>query len=341
MYKKVIKPILFKFNPEKVHEIFVSFGEIIGYFAVTRFLVRFVYGYKVKDLSKIVDGIEYKTPIVMSAGFDYNGRLIKILPNISLGGVEVGSVTAKKCEGNPKPNLTRLPKTKSIIVNKGLKNNGVDSLIKRLKNRRKSDFVVGISIAKTNCKECVSIEEGIEDYLYSFKRLNEENIGDYYTINISCPNAYGGETFTEASNLKRLFNTLDKVSCKKPIYVKMPISIDNKDYIKLLNVLDKHRVSGVVIGNLQKDYSYINEQDGEYSNFIGGLSGMPCQTRSNELIALTKKQLGDRFTIIGCGGIFSYKDAQNKMDAGADLVQLITGIIYEGPGLIKKICEKL
>jgi dihydroorotate dehydrogenase len=140
-YKYVLKPIFFQFDPELVHDFMTYMGRLLGEFSVTRYIVDFVYGYHGPDISKIVDGIYYKTPFLLSAGFDYNGHLTKILPCIGLGGEEIGSVTARPCEGNPKPRLTRMPKSKGIIVNKGLRNDGVDVVINRLKNYLKANLL--------------------------------------------------------------------------------------------------------------------------------------------------------------------------------------------------------
>jgi dihydroorotate dehydrogenase len=330
------------FDPEAVHNFCTIFGKFIGATILGRFILGSMYGYKKTDTAKIVDGIYYKTPILLAAGFDYNGELTQVLSSISFGGEEVGSVTAKASFGNPKPRLTRLPNTQSILVNKGLRNDGVESVIRRLeKTKRVKDFVIGVSIARTNEKDTSSVEAGIIDYVFSLKKLVEANIGDYYTINISCPNSFGGEAFITPELLGQLFVELDKVSHKKPVYVKMPISISDDVFLALLHVLNKHNVQGVVIGNLQKDYTKIKTGDFVPQKYSGGLSGKPCEERSNQLIALTKTKYGNRFTIIGCGGIFSYKDAQKKLDAGADLIQLITGMIYEGPGLVKEICKGL
>jgi len=339
-------------------------GTILGKFALTRRLTQFVYGYKGKDISKIVDGLKYRTPFLLSAGFDYNGHLMQILPCIGLGGEEVGSVTAKPCEGNPKPRLTRLPKSKSIIVNKGLRNDGVDTVIERLKKYQtitkaqayhplespnttprggggSENFVVGVSIAKTNCADSADTEGAIADYLYSFKRLNEENVGDYYTINISCPNAFGGEAFTTPELLEKLLTALDKVECNKPVYVKMPINIDWVQFNGLLEVIDSHGLEGVIIGNLNKDYNSLDVRAEAPKDYHGGISGKPCARLSNELIRKTREAFGERFTIIGVGGVMSPKDAKKKFEAGADLIQLITGMIYEGPSLIKELCDSL
>ncbi len=350
LYKNILKPILFLIDPEVIHDLFVSFGEFLGKFGVTRSITRFFYGYKGKDISKVVDGIKYRTPVLLSAGFDYNGRLTEILPEIGFGGEEIGSVTAHPCAGNPKPRMTRLPNSGSIIVNKGLKNDGVDVLIERLKKTLahggksgagEAPFVLGISIARTNDESSVDVQAGINDYLYSFKRLNEEGIGDYYTINISCPNAFGGEAFTTSDLLTRLLMRLATIPCKKPVYVKMPINLPWTQFRDLLKIIDFYKLQGVVIGNLNKDYSSLGVRAEAPDEYAGGLSGVPCRQLSTDLIALTRKTYGKRFTIMGVGGIMSVTDACEKLEAGADLVQLITGMIFEGPELVSEICEGL
>jgi dihydroorotate dehydrogenase subfamily 2 len=345
-YKRVLKPIFFLFDPENVHDFMTRAGTILGNFKATRLVTHLLYDYRGPDISKTVDGIRYRTPFLLSAGFDYNGHLTRILPCIGMGGEEVGSVTAKPCEGNKRPRLARLPNSKSILVNKGLRNDGVDAIIKRLQKARElgdkntteaNRFVVGISIARTNCAETSSIEAGIEDYAYSFKRLNEENVGDYYTINISCPNAFGGEDFTTPELLDRLLAALKKIPCKKPVYVKMPINILWPRFDSLLKVIDRRGLSGIVIGNLNKDYHYLEDRREAPAVYKGGLSGKPCTHLSTDLIGKTRQAYGRRFTIIGVGGVMSPETALEKFAAGADLVQLITGMIYEGPGLIKKL----
>jgi dihydroorotate dehydrogenase subfamily 2 len=342
MYKGIIKPILFLFSPELVHNFFISLGRLLGTNPATRSLISLIYNRRDYKIGKIVDGVYYRSPVLLSAGFDYNGHLSQILPCIGFGGEEVGSITAKPYLGNPKPRLTRLPNTKSILVNKGLKNEGVDVVLKRLGSKKLlKDFVIGISIARTNDKTTASTETGIVDYLECFQKVVASGLGSYYTINISCPNTFGGEPFTTPDLLKKLFIALDDVSRTKPLYVKMPITISDNVFTQLLGVLSQHNVQGVIIGNLQKDYSYIDERDIAPSKYCGGLSGTPCRERSNQLIKMTKDEYGDRFTIIGVGGIFSPEDALEKIALGADLLQLITGLIYEGPGLIGRINQSL
>lgn len=348
-YKYILKPILFRFDPESIHNLFTRVGQFSGKYAVTRKLVDMVYGYHGPDISKTIDGITYRTPFLLSAGFDYNGQLTDILGSIGLGGEEVGSVTARACEGNPAPRLTRLPLSKSIIVNKGLKNEGVDKIIERLKkstvdsyqSKSKRTFIVGISIARTNDEQSASIEAGIEDYAYSFRRLNEEGMGDYYTINISCPNSFGGETFAKPELLDKLLGRLKRIPCSKPVYVKMPINISWPHFDNLLKIIDNHGLSGVVIGNLNKDYDSLDVRKEAPAVFKGGLSGRPCTHLSTDLIYKTKALYGNKLTIIGVGGVMSPETALEKFEAGADLVQLITGLIYEGPGLVKKLNKKV
>lgn len=340
LYKYLLKPFLFLFDPELVHDFFILFGRMIGRFAPARGLISLAYQYRGPNISKTVDGITYRTPFLLSAGFDYNGQLTNVLPCIGLGGEEVGSVTARPCEGNPKPRLKRLIKSESILVNKGLRNEGVEIIIQRLKkaqNSKNGNFVVGVSIARTNDEKSVPIQAGIEDYVYSFRRLNEENVGDYYTINISCPNSFGGEAFASPELLTRLLSALKAVPCSKPIYVKMPINIPWPQFETLLRIIDVKGLQGVVIGNLNKDYSSLDFRAEAPTTYMGGLSGKPCANLSTELIRKTRAIFGKRFTIIGVGGVMSPETAKEKFEAGADLVQLITGMIFEGPGLIKKL----
>lgn len=340
IYKKVLKPVLFLFDPELIHTVFVFFGEILGSNPITRFLISLPYKFRGKDISKVVDGITYKTPVLLSAGFDYNGRLAKVLSALSFGGEEVGSVTYRPCVGNPKPRLRRLLNTQSILVNKGLRNDGIDKIIKRIKRKGKSkDFVLGVSIARTNDQKTSSIEESINDFAQTFRKFNEEDIGDFYTINISCPNAFGGEDFGSVDLLPKLLQKIKNIECKRPIYIKMPINRTWDEFKSLLDICDRFSINGVVIGNLNKDYSFINGGDIKPDIYSGGLSGRPCFDMSNDLIRKTREQFGDRFTIIGVGGIFSYEDAREKFNAGADLVELITGMIFEGPQIVREICS--
>ena len=342
LYRHVLKPILFWFHPDTMHASFIAIGELCGRFSLTRALVALPYRYRGPDISQELDGIRFPLPVLLSAGFDPDGRLTRILRSVSFGGEEIGSTTAKPCPGNPRPWMTRLVRNKSLIVYKGLRNRGVEELIRHLRaTPRVSDFILGISIARTNeVAACATTEAGIEDYAESFKRLTEAGIGDYYTINISCPNVFGGETFTEPMLLRRLLARLRDISCTKPIYIKMPINVTESEFDELLQIADKSGVQGLVIGNLNKEYADLDHPEDAPSEFRGGLSGKPCFARSNELLRRARQTYGRRFTLIGVGGIFTPDDAMAKFHAGADVVQLITGMVFNGPGLMKSICER-
>lgn len=344
LYKNLLKPILFLFDPEMDHNLFTSFGELLGKNSIARTFVRAIYGYTGPNINKIVDGITYKTPIILSAGFDYNGRLSSILPNLGFGGEEVGSVTLRPCEGNVQPRLGRALRSKSLIVYKGLRNDGVDVISARLKRNEAiifNDFVVGISIARTNDASTSTDEEGIADYVGSYKKLLLENVGHYYTINISCPNAFGGESFAEKNRLDTLLASITAIRNEKPIYVKLPINPPWEEIKVLIDVCKKHHVQGIIIGNLNKHYEDLDFREEAPMEFRGGLSGKPCRQLSTELIRKARAYVGKDFTIIGVGGILTSEDALEKLDAGADLLMLITGMIMEGPHLVSDICDAI
>jgi dihydroorotate dehydrogenase len=340
LYQNGLKPVLFRFDPERVHDIFVRLGEELGRRSASRHLIEKAYGYHGPDASVIVDGIHYPTPVVLAAGFDYNGRLLGVLRSMGFGGVEIGSVTARPSGGNAPPRLTRLVESRSLVVNKGLRNDGVAVVARRLRDApREAGLVVGVSIARTNDEQAASLTGGIEDFRTSLAHLVEQDVGDYYTINISCPNVHGGESFSHPDRLRELLVGLSDIEPNRPVYVKMPINDSWDDFNALLRVIDRFDLTGVVIGNLNKDYGALDVPEEAPASYRGGLSGRPCFRPSNRLIQLTRQHYGDRFTIIGCGGIMAASDALAKMQAGSDLVQLISGMIFEGPQLMREIAH--
>jgi len=337
LYQKLLKPLLFRFHPDLVHKIFIKLGIIVGRFAPLQFFLRLIYG-RPSGRGTLVDGIHYQGHVLLAAGFDYNAHIPHALYSIGFAGEEVGSVTAKPCAGNAPPNLKRLIRSQSIQVYKGLRNDGVEKVIERIRrNPPPAGFIQGISIARTNSPDCASMEAGIVDYVYSYRRLNEENIGAFYTINISCPNAFGGEDFARPKELTLLLEGLKSVPSLKPLYFKMPINKDWRDFSALLDVLSSFKVNGVVIGNLNKQYNEIDfPEELSGAEFRGGLSGKPCRERSTALIRQTRAHAPE-MTIIGCGGILSVEDAKEKLLAGANLLQMISGMIFNGPHLLNEI----
>lgn len=336
-YRNLVKPIFFRFDPEYVHDRILWVGKLLGHTTVTRTLTRVVLSYQNPILRQEVAGLEFVNPVGLSAGFDKNAELLNILPAVGFGHAEIGSITLNPYAGNPRPRLFRLPKSKGLVVYYGLKSDGVEKLIPRFLKAKESKMQVGISVAKTNSESTSTLEGGIADYFECLSRLESAGVGDYYTINISCPNTFGGEPFTTPDRLERLLQKLSELKISKPVFVKMPINLETSDYDALLKVILKFKLTGVVIGNLTKvrDKELIKDEIPE--NIKGGISGLPTQKLSDDLIAYTYKNYGDQLKIIGVGGIFSAEDAYRKILNGASLLQLITGMIYEGPQVIGEI----
>lgn len=336
VYKHLLKPIFFALDPEDVHERMVSIGKIIGKYSITRFKSRVMFGFSDESLEQIVNGIKFKNPIGLSAGFDKDAELLNTIPTVGFGFEEVGSITSAPCSGNPRPRLWRLNKSEGLVVYYGLKNRGAEEISKRLKNK-KFEIPFGTNIAMTNCSDNLDISKAVLDYAKSFRIFRE--IGDYFTINVSCPNAEGGQPFMDPEKLHILLSELDKIETKKPIFVKISPDISFVEIDNILNVLKNHKVDGIICTNLtkKKDNPLIVD---ELPN-MGGVSGKPVRDMSDVLISYIYNKEGKKFTIIGVGGVFSAEDAYRKIRNGASLVELITGMIFEGPQLISEINQGL
>jgi len=340
-YQKVAKPLLFMQKPDSVHERLLIIGTKIQNIRVVQNIIHFSLAYSNNSyLRQKVFGIQFINPVGLSAGFDKNFELLPLLKSVGFGFMEGGSLTFEPCIGNPKPWFYRLPKTKSLVVNAGLANEGVKTIIKRIMLYPKStfdNFPINISVAKTNSKQASSETDAIEDYLGSLIQIKKSGVGDIITLNISCPNTYGGEPFTSPSRLEHLLKQVDRLHINKPIFIKMPSDLNWTEFDKLLQVVIKHQISGLTISNLAKDRGQIKLMDPLPKSVKGNLSGKPTWDLSNNLIKQTYQKYGDRFIIIGVGGIFSAEDAYTKIKLGASLVELITGIIFEGPQLVGRI----
>lgn len=333
LYQNLLKPVYFAFYPETIHDSMVKFGVVLGASPITRRLTGLMFGYSNKKLETEVCGIRFKNPIGLAGGFDKNAQLTDILPSVGFGFIEVGSITGEPCTGNPRPRLWRLKNSKSLLVWYGLKNDGCEVLSKKLKNKKFS-VPLGINIAKTNSEDTVDTQKGIDDYVKAFKMFAD--IGDYFTVNISCPNAFGGLPFTDPVRLDKLLSALDKISTKKPIFLKFAPDQTFAEIDGLLKVVDKHRVHGFIATNLTKNRNSKKIKDAVPSN-DGGMSGKVVEELSNDLIAYLYKKTKGKYVIIGLGGVFSAEDAYKKIKLGASLVQLITGMIFEGPQVISEI----
>ncbi len=342
LYLKIAKKIFFKIDPEIVHNYTTNLGFILGSNYLTKKVTKALFYYKNKKLEQNISGIDFKNPVGLSAGFDYEAKLTKILPSLSFGFETIGTITNNPYGGNIKPMLGRLPKSKSLMVNKGFKNQGVRKVVVKLENYN-FEIPIGISIGRTNSKEKMNQKEAVQDIVEAFKVVENSKVKfSYYELNISCPNLYGNINFYNSEKLRDLLAAVTKLKLKKPLFIKMPINETNEDTIKMLDVIISFPVKGVIFGNLQKDRNdpaFVKEEVKKFK--VGNFSGKPTEKRSNELIQLAYKKYGKKLIIIGCGGVFSAEDAYKKVKLGASLVQLITGMIYEGPQLISEINQGL
>ncbi len=339
VYQQIIKRVFFLINPEIVHNIMVGYGSLLGRFPFPKNIIRFLLNVKNQRLEQTIAGISFKNPVGLAAGFDYNADLTQILGSVGFGFQSVGTITNLPYAGNPPPMLGRLPKSKSLMVNKGFKSLGARKIIEKLQGLY-FEIPVGISIGRTNIRTKTTQKQSVQDIANAFTLFEESGIrNSYYELNISCPNLFGNISFYPPKNLEELLKAVQKTRVKKPVFVKMPIEKNNDDFLAMLKVIEKYKyITGVIIGNLQKNRKDPSLDPEEVKKWkVGNFSGKPCEQRSNELIKLTREHFEKRFVIIGCGGVFSAEDAYRKIKLGASLVQLITGMIYKGPTLISQI----
>lgn len=332
-YKSAVKPMLFKGNPEKVHDTTLVLGKITAKVPLIPKVLNSAWGYKNPILNITVDGIAYSNPIGLSGGYDKDAELTDFIPHLGMGFMEVGSITKDAYSGNSGTRLWRMPNSKSILVYYGLKNKGADVIYSKIKSK-KFKIPVGINIAKTNNRATCDDKVGIADYVYSFKKFAK--IGDFFTVNISCPNTFGGQPFHDKKRLDALLTELDKIPTKKPVYIKLSPDISQKERQGIAELSFKHRVNGFVCGNLTKSRTNPAIKD-EVPAEVGGMSGMVVQKLSDKLIADMYKLTKGQKTVIGVGGVFNANDAYRKIKLGASLVEMITGLIYEGPQVVGDI----
>ncbi len=333
VYTHALKPAFFRQDPEVVHDNISKIGEAIGRNGLGRGLTRAAFGYRHPMLEQTILGIKFVNPIGLSAGFDKNARLVDFIPTVGFGFMEIGSVTGEPCAGNPKPRLWRLPKSQSLVVNYGLMNDGAEAIAKRLQGR-KFAVPVGISVAKTNSETTVDEDAGVADYVKAYRATM--GVGAYVTINISCPNTFGGQPFTNPSRLEKLLSAVDRQKHTKPVFIKFSPDLSEIELDHLLEVTLAHNIEGFICSNLTKprDNPHILDADVPPT---GGLSGKVQQEMSDEQIRRVYSRVGRTHLVMGCGGVFTAEDAYRKIRLGASLIQLITGMIYQGPQSISEI----
>ena len=333
LYRWIGKPLFFQIDPERIHNGMVGFGAFLGRYAVTRWLTRVSFYYADPRLTQTICGVTFPNPVGLAGGFDKNAQLIDLLPDVGFGFLEVGSITARSYPGNPGRRLWRLPKSKSLVVNYGLKNDGADAIAERIAHVVPRVPLV-INIAKTNSADTCDLEPGVEDYAYTHRRF--QDIGQADTINVSCPNAFGGQPFHEPERLKALLTKLDLRSSKKPAFIKISPDLDASTIDAIVDLSIEYGAAGIICTNLTKKRDPSKLKDADIPD-IGGLSGKVVDHLSDDAIKRVYRRSQGRLVVIGLGGIFNAEDAYRKIRSGASLVQLITGMIYEGPQLISDI----
>ncbi|MCL4153314.1 UNVERIFIED_CONTAM: hypothetical protein GTU68_004927 [Idotea baltica] len=331
MYKAIIRPILFLFDPEKVH--YFSFS-LIKFLSKIGFSGLFRYLYVVDDskLEKELFGITFKNPVGLAAGFDKNALLYNELSDFGFGFVEIGTLTPKPQSGNPKPRLFRLEEDKAIVNRMGFNNLGVFDAVEQLKKKHR--ILIGGNIGKN---KLTPNSEAVKDYLICFDALFD--YVDYFVVNVSSPNTPGLRELQDKEPLTALLNEL-QLENDKPILLKIAPDLTDNQLLDIIDIVDSTKIDGIIASNTTiernnlKSHAILLEE-------AGGLSGMPLKNRSTEVIRFLSEKSNKSFPIIGVGGIHSAEDALEKLDAGADLIQLWTGFVYEGPGLVKKITKAL
>lgn len=343
MYQ-LIKPLLFQFDPENVHYFVTRNLKRFNRFPGGAALSRMLWDLEDRRLEKEVFGLKFNNPVGLAAGFDKNAELISEMADMGFGFVEVGTVTPLPQPGNLKPRMFRLPADKALINRMGFNNMGVDVAAERIaayrRNAKKSQkgLIIGGNIGKN---KMTPNEDAVSDYIKCFDRLF--NVVDYFVVNVSSPNTPGLRALQEKEPLTRILDTLQQRNSKdgisRPILLKIAPDLTHEQLDDIVDIVKETGIAGIIATNTTIIREGLKSE--KLSNETGGLSGKPLTQRSTEVIRYLYKKSKGAFPIIGVGGIHSPEDAMEKLKAGASLIQLYTGFIYEGPGLIKRINKKI
>ncbi|MBK6396802.1 MAG: quinone-dependent dihydroorotate dehydrogenase [Bacteroidetes bacterium] len=343
-YTSIIRPVLFRFAPETVHHFTFSFLRIAFKIPLVRSIVSSTYSSD-KSISRKLMGIDFPNPIGLAAGFDKDAKLYSELSALGFGFIEVGTITPKPQPGNDKPRLFRLPKDSAIINRMGFNNHGVEQMVINLK-KNNSRVIIGGNIGKN---KNTPNENAVKDYIICFESLF--NVVDYFVVNVSSPNTPGLRALQEKEPLLKILNALQILNNqlaieystkRKPVLLKIAPDLTNEQLDEIVEVLHASGLDGVIATNTTISRENLNSDAQEIARIgAGGLSGKPLAKRSTEVIKYLAERSDKKFIIIGVGGIHSETDAIEKLNAGADLIQLYTGFIYEGPALIQRIKKRL
>lgn len=335
MYKSIIRPILFQFDPEKIHHFTFSLLKGIHKFPFISSILKSMYCVKDSRLEREVFGLKFKNPVGLAAGFDKDAKLYKELSNLGFGFIEIGTVTPKAQPGNDLPRLFRLKEDQAIINRMGFNNEGVEETVNRLKSNK--NVLIGGNIGKN---KLTPNENAISDYGICFDALYD--VVDYFVVNVSSPNTPNLRELQDKEPLTQLLQTLQNKNLSKPkakpILLKIAPDLTNEQLLDIIEIVNQTKIAGVIATNTTVERQNLSSEN---QVELGGLSGKPLRKRSTEVIKFLAENSNKSFPIIGVGGIHSPEDAIEKLEAGAALVQIYTGFIYEGPGLIKRINKKI
>ena len=340
MYKFLTRPLLFSFDPEWVHYFTLNALRLIHKIPLTGWLFRKIYSYENSSLEKELFGIKFKNPVGLAAGFDKNGKYIKEMSNLGFGFIEIGTITPKPQPGNPKKRLFRVQNDLAIINRLGINNEGSIICAERLK-KNNSDVVIGGNIGKNTT---TSNENADADYIQNFETLH--HYVDYFVLNVSCPNVSNFTKLQDVEFLKKLVPQLKKINStkpkKKPILIKISPDLNRDQLDETIDLILSENLDGIIATNTTTTRENLKTNKSRIEEIgNGGLSGEPLKNKSTEVIRYISKKTNGNLPIIGVGGIMNPKDALDKIEAGADLIQLYTGFIYEGPSIVKKINQYL
>ena len=340
MYK-ILKFFLFKINPESAHHLTFSLIKFV------KFIPGFAFFVKKKSinchpsLSRNIFGLNFRNPVGLAAGLDKDAVAFNELGDFGFGFIEIGTVTPKPQPGNDKPRLFRLPKNEALINRMGFNNHGVIEAAKKLKNRKDPTLIIGGNIGKN---KLTPNEEAVNDYVIGFNELFD--VVDYFVVNVSSPNTPNLRELQEKEPLTNLLNTLQQLNLKKtkpkPILLKIAPDLTNTQLDDIIDIVKSTNIAGVIATNTTISRDGLSYDKSEIEKIgMGGLSGKPLTKRSTEVIKYLKQKSNNSFPVIGVGGIHCADDAIEKLNAGADLIQLYTGFVYHGPKLISDINKKL
>ena len=340
MYKRILKPILFSFNPETAHNLIFRTLAFMRHVPFARQIIRSIYQKDSPTLEKEVFGIKFPNPVGLAGGLDKNGEFYNDMANFGFGFVEIGSLTPKPQDGNPKPRCFRVPQDKAIINRFGINNKGVKNAVEHLKKVR-PEVIVAANISKNT----TSInEDAAKDYESAFALLYD--FVDMFVVNVSCPNVVGLTSLQDISFLSEIIDKLLNLRMYydeyRPILLKVSPDLARQQLDDIIDYSLRSGIDGLVAGNTTRSRDGLTisqEQIEKIGN--GGMSGAPVHKKNLELVRYIHEKTGGKLPIIGVGGIMSGQDAKAMLDAGASLVEIYSGFIYEGPALIKNINKYL